>query len=162
MENATQALLIAAGVLVGILILSLGIALMHMMGGYAANTQSRIDENQLSQFNNRFLKFQGSIDLNIQDVITVKNYALENNKQYLGYNLNIDRAQENNDYIDVYYGDTKAKAVLILNKLDEELLKTEMDKLQSNNELNSNRLTCEIEINNSTGKVNKIYFYDSK
>ena len=44
MENATQALLIGAGVLVGILILSLGIALMNIMGGYAANTQSEISE----------------------------------------------------------------------------------------------------------------------
>ena len=45
MENATQALLIGAGVLVGILILSLGVALMNIIGGYAANTQSQIDEN---------------------------------------------------------------------------------------------------------------------
>ena len=160
MENATQALLIGAGVLVGILILSLGIALMNIMGGYAANTQSEISANQIAQFNSKFLKYNGLTDLKIQDVITVKNYALENNEQYLGYNSNNNRAHENNAYIDVYYG-TKTRYSLVIGKSDEQLLGEEMDKLKNNPTLSPNRITCEIVTNTKNGMVSKIYFYEN-
>ena len=147
MENASKALLIAAGVLVGIVILSLAIYLMNMMGSYAANTQNTIDDNQISQFNSKFLKYQGLTDLNIQDVITVRNYALENNKQYFGYNAANNRAADNNDFVDVYYNNK-----LIFDKTDEALLMEKMDI----------KLTCQLVINTRTGKVNKVYFNEVK
>ena len=164
MENASQALIIAAGVLIGILILSLGVALINIMGGYAESTQNRIDENKIAQFNDKFLKYNGLTDLNIQDVITVKNYALENNKKHFGYNYSNDRAEEENDYIDVYYGEKQINAyaisALILGTPDEQLLTEEMDKLKNDTTLEANRFTCEVKINSRTGKVFKVYFYE--
>ena len=162
MENASQALLIAAGVLMGILILSLVIYLFSVFGGYAANTQSKIDENDVAQFNQNFLKYSGLTGLTIQDIITVKNYALESNEEHGNYNPNTDRASENNEYIDVYYADSKAAAhtasALILNTQDQTLLENEIEKIKSGK--GSNRFTCEVTVNRTTGKVSKIYFYE--
>lgn len=167
MENASQALIIAAGILIGVIILSMAVYLFNVFGGYAENVQSKIDENAVTQFNNKFLKYAGLKDLTIQDVITVKNYALETNEEYGNYNplSNECRAGENNEYIDVYYARTKTLAhlesALILTADDEELLKEEMQKI-SNDGKKYNRFTCEVEINSKTGKVNKVYFYETK
>lgn len=165
MENASKALLIGAGVLIGVIILSMAVYLFDVFGRHAANTQKQIDANQVAQFNDKFLKYEGRTDLTIQDVITVKNYALESNKEDRNYNPSSDecRAAENNDYIDVYYAETKAKAymksALILEAKDEELLKTEIQNIDVGKEIN--RFTCEVKVNTLTGRVNKIYFYET-
>lgn len=163
MENASQALLIAAGVLIGILILTLAVYLFSVFGGYATNTQSKLDEDDIAQFNQNFLKYSGLTELTIQDIVTVKNYALESNRKYGNYNPKNDRASENNDYIDVYYADSKAVAhtssALILNIEDQTLLENEIQKIKAGNK--PNRFTCEVIISRATGKVSQIYFYET-
>lgn len=168
MENASKALLMAAGVLIGIVIVSLGVYLFFVFGNYASNTQSKIDSTQVAQFNDKFMKYNGLTDLTIQDIITAKNYALENNNKYSNYRSEDDacRANDNNDYIDIYYGETKATIKLILNTSDEELLKNENLRIQAQidkgEEANAKRFTCEIKVNFNTGRVNKVYFYATK
>ena len=145
MENASKALLIGAGVLIGVIILSLAVYLFGVFGRYAEKTQDRITENHITQFNDKFLKYLGLTDLTIQDLITVKNYALENNNQYGIYDSSI-RAANNNEYIDVYY---KNGLALIFDITDEKLLKEEL----------GTKYTCTgVDINPNTGKVNKILF----
>lgn len=163
MENATQALIIAAGVLVGILILSLAVYLFSTMGGYAANTQKQMEKDSIAQFNNKFLKYDGLTDLTMQDIITVKNYALENNKEDGSYNptSNACRAADNNAYIDVFYAEAKAAAhmesSLIMHKEDEQLLTEEIQRVNAGKE--TKRFICEVEFNLTSGRVSKIYFY---
>lgn len=154
MENATQALFIATGVLIGVIILSLAIYLFSVFGGYAANTQKQIDANEIAEFNNKFLKYSGLTDLTIQDVITVKNYALENNKEDRNYNAISDacRAGDNNDYIDVFYKNLNETEKLIYSKNDEDLLKESLNR----------KYTCKVFMNNNTKRVNKICFYEIK
>lgn len=151
MENASKALLIGAGVLIGVIILSMAVYLFGFFGRYAENTQNRITENQLAQFNDKFLKYSGLTDLTIQDLITVKNYALESNNKYGNYNLFLNefRAADNNEYIDVFYKNISTTQILIFYKSDEELLKESLNK----------KYTCkEVVVNRNTGRVNKIYF----
>lgn len=152
MENASQALLIGAGVLIGVIILSMAVYLFGVFGRYAANTQSQIEENQLTQFNNKFLKYAGLTDLTIQDAITVKNYALENNNQYGTYDSSLEecRAADNNDYIDVFYKNISEQERLIYTKTNEELLKESLNK----------KYSCKVDVNTNTGRVNRIYFYE--
>lgn len=163
MENATQALIIAAGVLVGILILSLAVYLFSIMGGYAANTQKQIEKDEIAQFNSKFLKYDGLKNLTIQDIITVKNYALENNREDGSYNptSNACRAAENNAYIDVFYAEVEAAAhmqsALIMDKEDEQLLSEEIQRINDGKE--TKRFTCEVVFNSTSGRVSKIYFY---
>lgn len=152
MENATKALIISAGVLIGIIILSMAVYLFGVFGKSASDMQEQILANQLNQFNDKFLRYTGLTDLTIQDVITVKNYALENNKETRNYNPSLDeyRAADNNEYIDVYYKNNSESEKLIYGKTDEELLKEAMDK----------KYTCRVLINPNTKKVNQIYFYE--
>lgn len=117
MENATKALIMAAGVLLGILILSLGVYLFSIFGQYSANAYETMEKNQLAQFNSQFLKYYGKtsraykdedgrektveepIKCTAHDIISIANLAQQNNKYYqLNYLKNYD---ENTNYIQV-------------------------------------------------------------
>ena len=90
MENAVQALLIAAGVLIGVMILSLAVSLYSSLNEYIVNTQEQAISKEVQQFNEKFLKYINCNDsasevefvLTIQDIVTAANTAYENNKTY--------------------------------------------------------------------------------
>lgn len=86
MENASKALLMAAGVLIGILVLSLAIFLFSNFGTVSSNMRDEIESNQLTQFNSQFTVYAGRDDITIYDIITVANLAKENNNKYEGKN----------------------------------------------------------------------------
>lgn len=88
MENATKALLIAAGVLIGVLILSLGTYLYFTLGDYISDTQEEMEINASNQFNVQFTKYinwdgepnhNTDFEITIQDVISAANLAYQNN-----------------------------------------------------------------------------------
>ena len=81
MENAAQALYMAAGVLIGLMILSLGVYLFADFGQTSKELHEQIDFNQITEFNAQFTKFEG-IDATIHDVISLANLAEQNNKNY--------------------------------------------------------------------------------
>lgn len=81
MENASKALFIAAGVLIGILILSLAVYLIVSFGSNSAEIHKQNIEQQIAQFNNQFISYEGK-ECTIYDVVTVANLATENNKYY--------------------------------------------------------------------------------
>ena len=82
MENASNALIMAAGVLIGILILSLAVYLFADFGRTAADINSQNEQQELIKFNTRFSAYEGREGLTIYDVITVASYANENNLYY--------------------------------------------------------------------------------
>ena len=82
MENASKALIMAGGVLIGILILSLAVYLFIDFGGKAAVIHDRITSNQLTQFNAQFNVYAGRDDVTIYQIISLVNLAKENNKNY--------------------------------------------------------------------------------
>lgn len=160
MENAAQALIIAGGVLIGIILLSIAAYLGFTMSEYAANTQAQINRNEANQFNQRFIEYEGLENLTIQDVITVKNLALEENKKYFGYNAEDDRASDDNDYIDVILEDNLS--IYILNE-SAYLPAPDNDKKCTNENLLNKYLGAkfectEVELHPVSGKVNKINF----
>ncbi len=153
MENASRALIITAGVLIGILVLSLAAYLYFVFGDYVANTHELIAINTLAQFNDKYLQYNNRTDLTIQDIVTVKNYALENNYSYSDYNINSTIAADNNNFIDVFKGENRTVQNRILNIPDEQLLQEEL------NNGGQRKFTCEVTISQQTRRVNKIYFY---
>ena len=160
MENAAQALIIAGGVLIGIILLSIAAYLGLTMSEYAANTQAQINRNEVNQFNQRFIEYEGLDNLTIQDVITVKNLALEENKKYFGYNSKTDRASNDNDYIDVILKDSIY--IYILDESDK-LPAPDNDKECTNENLLNKYLgkefkCTEVELHPVSGRVNKINF----
>ena len=63
MENASKALLMAAGVLLGILILSLAIYLFVSFGQTSAEINEKNRQQQIVQFNSQYTVYLGRKDL---------------------------------------------------------------------------------------------------
>lgn len=85
MENASKALLMAGGVLIGILILSLAAYLFVDFGSTSAEIHRQNEEKQITEFNSKFTSYEGYKDkdgnwqITIYDIITLAEYAKENN-----------------------------------------------------------------------------------
>ncbi len=78
MENATKALLMAGGVLIAILIITIFIAVLQSTGGVSKRYKESISSEQITTFNSNFTKYLGQ-DLTIHEVVTICNFAKDNN-----------------------------------------------------------------------------------
>ncbi len=78
MENASKALLMAGGVLIAILILTVVVILFNTYGQLAPTYEKELEENEIKKFNNNFTKFEGREDITIQEIVSLTNFA----KQY--------------------------------------------------------------------------------
>ena len=58
MENASRALIMAAGVLVGVLLLSLAVYLFTIFGNFGSEMTTQMNEKNLSEFNAQFTKYE--------------------------------------------------------------------------------------------------------
>ena len=77
MENASKALLMAAGILIGILIISLMVTLFISSRDVTITYEAAKQTEKIEQFNVNFTKYLGQ-DLTIHDVVTICNFALQN------------------------------------------------------------------------------------
>lgn len=117
MENASKALVMAGGVLIGILILSLAVYLFADFGTTVAEINEQNVQQQIVQFNSRFTSYEGLKDdagnwkITIYDIISLASYAKEYNEYYkdsgrdkIKVKLNGSDIQEENyqDLIDTY------------------------------------------------------------
>lgn len=85
MENASKALIMAAGVLIGILILSLAVFLFADFGATSKGVYSQMEERQLTQYNAQYTVYEGRNDITIYDIVSLVNLAQENNEKYKDY-----------------------------------------------------------------------------
>lgn len=79
MENASKALLIAGGVLITMIIASFGVYLYGVYHSHAENVMNRLTESQITEFNAKFLAFEGR-DLTANEVVSILNLVVECNK----------------------------------------------------------------------------------
>ena len=88
MENASKALIIAGGVLIGLLVISLAVYLFVDFGRTAADINNQNAEQQIVEFNSKFTKYEsykdndGNWKTTIYDIISLAGYAKENNEYY--------------------------------------------------------------------------------
>ncbi len=92
MENASKALIIAAEILLGVMIISLAVYVFNMFAGYSEERYSKIEETQIAEFNDRFYKFYGTtlnsegvakpIECTIHDIVSLANFAQKHNLEY--------------------------------------------------------------------------------
>lgn len=80
MENASKALLMAAGVLIGVLVLSLAAYLFASFSQEYYDIDKQNESQKLAQYNTQFTKYEHKKDLTIYDIINIVGYAQENNK----------------------------------------------------------------------------------
>lgn len=77
MENATRALLIAGGILIAIIILSIGVYLYAMFSGQAKSYRDIVSNTEMQKFNSKFEVYIGRQDITAQEVATVYNMSKE-------------------------------------------------------------------------------------
>lgn len=105
MENSSKALLIAAEVMVGVLLLSLMAALFFLFDNYQQKTQENINSKDLYEFNARFQAYEGK-ELTPQDVLTIFNMVNEYNLKFDGEevisikcNINKNEVKNNSEFL---------------------------------------------------------------
>lgn len=82
MENASKALIMAGGVLIGVLIISLAVYLFVDFGSTSAQINDQNTQKQLTEFNSKFTSYENLDSITIYDIITLAGYANENNTYY--------------------------------------------------------------------------------
>lgn len=96
MENASRALLIAGGILLGILILALMITLFESSRSLTESYDNTKQEEKIQQFNANFTKYIGQI-LDVHKAVTISNFAKENGVAVDPDNINSDSIKNNYD-----------------------------------------------------------------
>ncbi len=158
MENASKALLMAAGVLIGILTLSLAVYLFVSFGTTSAEIYKKNEENQLNEFNTKFTSYVGRNDLTIHDVISVANLATENN---IFYELPKTTATGKDNYISVHlkgkgsieFGYQEGRKSSDINSQYNEYIKDDIIKNQT-----LPQYKCTVEISPTTKRVFRVEF----
>lgn len=95
MENASKALIMAASVLLGLMIISVGVALFNTFSEFSRDTLSKVEEKSIAEFNNNYIKYYGSVSsgkdgqelikpipVTAHDIVSVANLAKQNNEKY--------------------------------------------------------------------------------
>ena len=176
MENASRALIMAAGALVGVLLLSLAVYLFTIFGNFGSEMTTQMNEKNLSEFNAQFTKYETKSDYNkssekctVYDITTVINLAHDNNEsyeEYRGIEKNIANADPSQSYIYVNVNLKNKPGYnykINQNSSEEDLRKFIADynttSIDSQNNVKYNSLfSCAVEISDKTGLVYKIYF----
>lgn len=152
MENASKALMMAAGVLIGLLILSLAVYLFANFGSASAEAHKRNAENQINQFNAQFTIYEGRNDVTIHDIVTVANLAKSSNASY-----DLTEQTDTNYYISVgiypRYGYEKMSTTQL-----EALIQADIQKIDENPERQLPTYTCTVNINPNTQRVSTVTF----
>lgn len=149
MENTSKALIIAAEILIGVLLLTLMVFTFRALDNFSDAVDSNIETKNIGEFNARFEKYRGKNDLTAQDVITIGNLAKQ-------YNIEV---QEEQLLVNVTVLGVESKYAKP-HKLTDELAYEFIKKYS--NEANTNqiiRFECKkenMEYNKTTGKINQI------
>ena len=153
MENATKALYIAAGVLMGIMVLSLAVMLFSSLQSYVEEYKSQIEFNELNTFNNRYQKYVDTEEnLTIQDIVTVAGMAYEDNSSFSAEPSDWGEISENSLYVGVYLN----------GKRIDQTIKDEIKNLLAENTEKRYECTTENIKYNKVGRVYEICFLEAK
>lgn len=87
MENASKALTMAAGVIIAVIVISLGIYIFNIFSQYSKEQTEELYSNQVMEFNAQFTKYETMEDITIYDIISLANYAHN-------YNQSLDNAED--------------------------------------------------------------------
>lgn len=168
MENASKALIMAAEILIGILILSLAVFLFTSFATTSAEIYKQNQENRLNEFNSQFTSYEGKDEVTIYDVITVANLATENNKYY-EFDKRLERADGKDNYISVIFTNTKSSLTsyngktienLDNNKYDD-IIKQDLKNMVYSQEKDKSELTqykVTVKISKTTDRVYWVQF----
>lgn len=117
MENASKALLIAAGMLIAVLVASMFALLFSTMSDYAKEYENRNLTQDIQKFNAQFEQYMKNGEATAQDIVSVYNLAKYYNKE--GINIEV--------YIGTNQLDFANEKPFPLNKTSEEFIEANID-----------------------------------
>jgi len=151
MENASKALLLGAGILIGLIVISIGVYLFSTYSENTSSVEKTMLANEIQKFNVNFTKFEGRNNITIQEIVTLINFA----KQY---------EEENGKHIQI----SIAEKTDIINWLNTTIIVNSEDKKIKLIEENSNKIfKCENAKNqdikyDDEGKIYHIKFTEKR
>ena len=89
MENATKALLISGGILIAMLVISIGIVLFSNYRDVGSSYQQQLSATQIQKFNANFTKFEGRNDIIIQEIVSLANFVKDYNTDNEGKEIEV-------------------------------------------------------------------------
>ena len=137
MENASKALIIACGTLIGILIISLAVYLIITFSNIEKSYNDRIETNEINKFNANFTKYEGRNDITPHEIATIINFTKD------------------------YYKNTGINICVIVSSVTYDPSKQEEDTIKFIKD-NNTTYRCnngDIIYNKNNGMVNKISFH---
>lgn len=158
MENASKALIMAGGILVGVIIITIGVYVFATFGATSEEIQTEIEQRALAEFNTNFTKYLGNNKCTIHDIVSLANFAKK-------YNQDLDYSEadsKNQYYVNVII---KSKGDLTL-KTQQELTNL-LDKFSTRGDTDSETgesktviqyYTCDTIRYDDNNKVNYIEF----
>ena len=153
MENASNALLIAGGILIGVLVLSIGVYLYTMFGTSGASISDQLNERQIDEFNAQFYKYENLDTIKIHDIISVANLAKQNNINYEYTSIN-----EGPYYITVTISNLSGSEGANLETIDTEKSNELLSKYSLNGSTPINIKNKKVNFNKDNKRVNSITF----
>lgn len=91
MENASKALIMAAGILFGIILITIFVFAYYSWSNFSKNINQNIEDTNIIKLNSQFIVYDGRNDLNAHDIITILNLINDYNqdKEDDGYKIKI-------------------------------------------------------------------------
>lgn len=183
MENASKALLIAGGVLITILVITLGVYFSQSMANQVSEIYKQLEEHNRTEFNQKFLNFNDRMKKNdagyyeedaitIQDVATLINLAKDANESNELDNVTppTDPSNDTSLYVTVDLSAYESSWSELLNGTSYTLAHAErfpdklVDELVNKVMVEQTEYSfyCTINTNNNTGYVNEIIITSTK
>lgn len=91
MENASKAILMAAGILIALLILGALILMFTRLGMFQSQNDAQTKQSQIAAFNNQFEPYNGK-NLTLMDLKSLYSKIVSNNKKDSSYRISINNA----------------------------------------------------------------------
>ena len=172
MENASNALLMAATVLLAVMIISVGVVLFRTFGDFSSETAQKMQEKQIAEWNNTYLKYYGEttkgeneseitgpIKVTAHDIVSVINSAKANNEANFGDELSQVTPNENINYVSVKIKDISMNSKNKAETWSENEIINFLKQNTFNNDNSIKYYKCsEIKISSVTGRVYSITF----
>ena len=162
MENASTALIMAATILIGVLIISTGVYLFTHFGENTKEINERMEQAQIDQINVQFTKYAGVTTCSAHDIVSIANLAKQYNTEN-GFTSPV--TDEGAYYIQVFVKmnlkDTEIPVNSLKNfeSLPEEKYQIFMGKYSLTSDNKKQFFTCsDVTVNSKTGRVSKITF----
>ena len=153
MENASNALVMAGGILIAVMIISLAVFTFRGSAQFAENFERTSEDTNLEIFNRKFEIYEARDDLTIQDIVTVTNLAKD---------INMKNGESKNSiyYIQVILEGGGYNNKKNFEELSQSELYDEMKNLSFKNNTNTEvqKFSCSLQYNDKTNRVNVVKF----